>query len=309
MSAALLILAALAVPATGKRIGNQAKLEVALDPFADAAPGMLTPGPNNGCTLQGWHGSYFAAGGAVKAFTVDIYPLTTTLTIESKQLKKNDAFNRTVGRFEGNHQNTELRDFFCSASTSAFSGACSFFAPGAVQALCAKEAATAMGTAVTDAATGAVDATKSFVHEASKDPLDGEFLKADPSNGCSLRGWSGKYYPGVGVSGVALQVDVYTYSTTFTFTNEDAWEKVFPQAKKLQGSHSNEELADLFCAGPGMAQAFPRACAFWSPGALGSLCPGLLAANAAKAATDTATAGYHAATKGYDAVKDYFGWK
>ena len=38
--------------------------------------------------------------GAVKAFTVDVYPLTTTLTIESEQLKKNDAFNRTVGRFE-----------------------------------------------------------------------------------------------------------------------------------------------------------------------------------------------------------------
>ena len=187
---------------------------------------------------------------------------------------------------------------------------CSFFQPGAVQAMCAKEAATAVGTAVKNTANNAVDATKALIKENSKHPLEGPFLTPAGTNGCTLRGWSGTYtYAGSFIP--ALSINVYTYSTTFTFHSAYGWEKAFPGqlVNKMNGTHSNEDLAMKFCSYPPLGQAFPNACTFWSPGALGSLCPGLLAANAAKAATDAANAGYEAAQQGYDKVKNYFGWQ
>ena len=335
-----ILLAALAWSAAAKRVTTQGKLGVALDPFASAMANMyMTPGASNGCTVQGWYGTYLM--GPIQAMSVHVGPLTTTINLHA-QLSSFDRFKN----LNGTHKNSELHELVCSQPS--LGEACSFFAPGAVQALCAKEAATAVGRAVQDTAEAvkdtaetAVHATKEFVKENSKDPLAGAFLTASGSNGCSLRGWSGMYTAGP----LYLEVDVHTYSTTFTFQNEAAWEKAFPQVKQLSGSHSNEDLADMFCSSPTLGNAFPHlrdgwnfffsflgtptpkkpakvtqlllgcqdqqrhACTFWSPGALGSLCPGLLAANAAKAATDTATAGYEAAQKGYTAVKDYFGWK
>eukprot|EP00930_Biecheleria_cincta_P021656 TRINITY_DN15989_c0_g1_i1.p1 TRINITY_DN15989_c0_g1~~TRINITY_DN15989_c0_g1_i1.p1 ORF type:complete len:219 (+),score=36.48 TRINITY_DN15989_c0_g1_i1:95-751(+) len=98
-------------------------------------------------------------------------------------------------------------------------------------------------------------------------------LHLTSSSGCTLAGWRAHYFL---ASLHVATVSVGPSETTFEFDESSILDKV-QGVRQLNGTHSNEEVADIFCQ---MTMIFPNACSFWSPGALKTLCPGLLAGSA-----------------------------
>lgn len=307
--------------------------EASADPFAYLvlATGGLMASPSNGCALHGWHGEYKTYAGA-PAMTVDVYPLSTTVTF-SENFKDTQSAARLAKwledprpkgyqRFRKIHEikrkNSELAAKFCATPGWGLAELCSFFSPGGAHLHCAHEAAkkagvaaTKAGAAVKETAATAVNATKDFVKEALKDPLEspsgGNMWRPMESNGCTLTGWSGTYLT-LGLLKV-LKVEVSPTSTTFNFmVSPGKLENDLAFLNGLNGTHSNEAVADVFCGTAPLLTAFPNACAFWSPGSLSKLCPGLVAGHAVQAAKETLEAAHAAAHAGYKSVKNYFGW-
>eukprot|EP00439_Symbiodinium_sp_Y106_P045800 s550_g5.t2 len=283
--------------------------QASADPFAHLllVTGGLMASPSNGCRLYGWHGEYKTYAGA-PALTVDVYPMSTSVKFSedfkdsplAKMLEDPEPkpYERIRKVHEIKRKNSELAEKFCSSPGSGLAELCSFFSPGGPHLHCtqkaakkAGEAAKKAGAAVKETAVTAVDATKDFVKEVLKDPLESSdgvaMWQPMASNGCTLTGWSGRYT----IHGLeALKVDVSPTSTTFNFKlSPRTMEKGLAFLNGLNGTRSNQDVAAKFCSTAPLLTQFPNACAFWSPSSLNKLCPGLVAGHAVQAAKLTTT--------------------
>ncbi|CAE7477894.1 unnamed protein product [Symbiodinium sp. CCMP2592] len=178
----LLLVASLALSATGKRVVDQEKMQTTTQTTTTNTPGMaptnvtadplaplflqtegLLASPANGCALHGWHGEYNTVTGAA-AITVDVYPRSTTFKFSSARFETSKAkdpemlnrLNKMDGqvRTEKNgdvvftHKTSELAEKFCSAPSmygAAFGELCDFFSPGHIQKFCTKQAGKKIG--------------------------------------------------------------------------------------------------------------------------------------------------------------------
>ncbi|CAL1152504.1 unnamed protein product [Cladocopium goreaui] len=106
------------------------------------------------------------------------------------------------------------------------------------------------------------------------------------SAGCTSTGWKGKYSIYGGAVEI-LSLEVGPESTTFTFNSElvsqaqeSSEDSFVADWFRMQGPTPNDKVKEFFCNGASVGSvafrlSIVKACDFWSPASLQSLCPAL----------------------------------